>query len=173
LLQLSEHVILVGFVFRLLHVARAPVADGIIRTEYNALLPAFVGQFLDDIPGKRSRIHDVIVGRGSVERAKAIVMFGGDNHVFLTGFFDQADPLLRVEVRGIEPARHFLPILIRWYHRMPVTQTDDLYRGIIRAFALPVAPEFRVSAKVDESAELRVTKPLPTLIGKAAPGIPG
>jgi hypothetical protein len=78
-----------------------PVAGRIIGAEGDAALFAGFGEFLDHVP-LEGRVHDVVVGLFGVPEAEAVVVFGGEHHVFHAGGLGDGDPFIGVELGGVE-----------------------------------------------------------------------
>ena len=78
-----------------------PVAGGVIGSEANASFFAGGGKFLDHVPAK-GRIYNVVVRLLRIPKAKAIVVLGGEHHVFHAGGLGDGDPLVGIELNGIE-----------------------------------------------------------------------
>jgi hypothetical protein len=66
------------------------------------MLGAGVCQFFHHIPLERSGIHHIEGICLAVEHSKAIMVLGGENEVFHTCILSQGNPLVRIEVNGIE-----------------------------------------------------------------------
>jgi hypothetical protein len=78
-----------------------PVKERVVKLDANAVSPASVNQFANDVPLERSA-HDVVVGEGTVKKAETIVVFCGDSDVAHSRFLRQLNPFVGIEFGRVE-----------------------------------------------------------------------
>ena len=78
---------------------------GVVEAEFEAVLLAGGGEFLERVAAERSRLGNVPVGGLRVEHGKAIVVLRGDDHVFHPGVPSGAHPFVGVELDRIKLLR--------------------------------------------------------------------
>jgi hypothetical protein len=120
-----------------------PIHDRIIEPQPDPLAVALGGDLAHDVPLERG-VHDAVVGEPGIEQAKAVVMLGDQDEVFLPRLLRQSHPLGRVELRGIELGEE-LVIFRQWY----LARLAD-------PFALA---DLRKDAEMDEQSKAIVLEP--------------
>ncbi len=143
----------------------APVHDGVVPAEADALAAAGVGHLAHHVTAQR-RGHDVEVGLVRIEEAEAVVVLGGDDQVPHAGALGEAGPGTRVEVGRREVGAEAVVLVERDLGR----GADPL--GVVGA-AVPLAGRDGVKAPVDEHAEARLAPPVQAGIGRIGHGDAG
>lgn len=92
-------------------IVSAPVEQGIIEENLDALFVAFIGQLLYHI-ALEGGIHDVEVRLLGVPQAEAVVVAGDQRDVLHSGRFGQPDPLGSIKINGVEKLHQALVILM-------------------------------------------------------------
>ena len=77
-------------------------SQGIIETEFQSLLTAFVGQFFHRVACKRGTGNDVVIAACRVIHGKSVMVLGGDDDIFHAGFFGSLYPFSGVELGRVE-----------------------------------------------------------------------
>ena len=110
------------------------------------------GHVLAWILGKRA-VGDGEVGVFRVEHAEAVVVLGGEDHVFHTGILHHVRPLFRIELRGVEGAGEApVPVLVALVRKF-VGTCDPVLRAEGPRFA---DAGYGVQSPVEQYAEFLV-----------------
>jgi hypothetical protein len=74
----------------------------IVEAQWHSALSGYGGKLGENVLAV-GRAGDLVAGIGRVEHAEAVVMLGSEHNVALAGGLGQADPVVRLELNGIEP----------------------------------------------------------------------
>jgi hypothetical protein len=122
-----------------------PVELRIVEEELDALLPALVGERLQDVLPVRCALDDVPVAHLRVVHGEAVVVLAGDRDVAHARGLGRRHPRRRVELHGIEHGRQVALVL---------------GHGDALVLHHPLAvPAHRIGTPMDEEAEARLLEP--------------
>ena len=83
-----------------------PVDQRKVNAETHPLPTASLGQFFHDIPGKRSRIDNIVISIPAMVHTKTVVVFGSKNNRFHPGFFSQCDNTVGIPMQRYKTICH-------------------------------------------------------------------
>ena len=89
-----------------------PVDMRVVEVESDALLVAFIGEFLEDVTMERGGIHDVVVRILRLEHRETLMMASGEADVLGSRSLDGCHPLRRIEMGRIEATRQLGVLLV-------------------------------------------------------------
>ena len=78
------------------------LAVGVVDAEFQAVPPAAVRQFRDDVPVERRGARDGKIGILRVEHRESVMMLGRENQIFHSGSGGELHPSVRIEIPRIE-----------------------------------------------------------------------